>query len=44
MPSVADPDLDTANLVNLAPDPDPGLKKLSKNKVIKIEFKWTFLN
>jgi len=36
------PDLDPANLVN--PDPDPGLKKLFKNKVLKIEFKWTFLN
>jgi len=36
------PDLDPANFVN--PDPDPGLKKLFKNKVLKIEFKWTFLN
>ena len=36
--SVSDP----ANLVN--PDPDPGLKKLFKNEVLKIEFKWTFLN
>jgi len=41
-----DPDPDPANLVNPDPDPDPdpGLKKLFKNKVIKIEFKWTFLN
>jgi len=26
------------------PDPDPGLKKLFKNKVLKIEYKWTFQN
>jgi len=37
-------DPDPANLVNPEPDPDPGLKKLFKNKVLKIEFKWTFLN
>ena len=45
--SVSDPDSlnpDPANLVNLdpVPDPDPGLKKLFKNKVLKIEYKWTF--
>ena len=28
-----------ANSVN--PDPDPGLKKLFQNKVVKIEYKWT---
>jgi len=40
------PDPDPANLVNPDPDQDPdqGLKKLFKNKVLKIEFKWTFLN
>jgi len=46
------PDLNPANLVNpdpdpepdLDPDPDPGIKKLFKYKVLKIEFKWTFLN
>ena len=38
-PSVAD--LDS---LNPDPDPDPCLKKLFKNKVLKIEFKWTFLN
>jgi len=43
-PDSLNPDPDPANLVNLDPDPDPGLKKLFKNKVLKIEFKWTFLN
>jgi len=33
---------DPANLVD--PDPDPGIKKLLNNKVLKIEFKWTFFN
>ena len=39
------PNPDLANLVNPDPDPgpDPGLKKPFKNKVLKIEFKWTFL-
>ena len=39
-PDSWNPDPDSANSVN----PDPGLKKLFKNKVLKIEFKWTFLN
>jgi len=39
-PDSLNPDPDPANLV----DPDPGLKKLFKNKILKIEFKWTFLN
>ena len=43
-PDSLNPDPDPANLVNPDPDPDPGLKKLFKNKVLKIEFKWTFLN
>jgi len=41
-PDSLNPDPDPANLVN--PVPDPGLKKLFKNKVLKIEFKWSFLN
>ena len=41
-PNLLNPDPDPANLVN--PDRDPGLKKLFKNKVLKIEFKCTFSN
>ena len=46
VPDSLNPNPDPANLVNPNPDPDPdpGLKKLFKNKVLKIEFKWTFLN
>jgi len=45
-PDSLNPDPDPANFVNPDQDPDldPGLKKLFKNKVLKIEFKWTFLD
>ena len=36
-PDSWNPDPDSANSVN----PDPGLKKLFQNKVLKIEYKWT---
>jgi len=39
-PDSLNPDPDPATLLN--PDPDSGLKKLFKNKVLKIEYKWTF--
>jgi len=38
------PDPDPANFVNPDSYPDPGLKKLFTNKVLKIELKWTFFN
>jgi len=43
-PDSLNPDPDPANWENPDLDPDPGLKKLFKIKVLKIEFKWTFLN